>query len=177
MKEMVIQKGIELAQEFETIKDLKCCCLLDYTAEKNGIRAAGKIDVFGVGIKEEQEHQFNEEVELDILAPYRKISNQTAFRVLLDHWHGDIEKKMLLLDLSFTVFGLIDEEVENKQTDLFEDLLDEKDSIKTIQRYVLAQKNDTYESIALRYHLEGKKLAEYNNNKPIEFKSLILLPD
>ena len=43
-------------------------------------------------------------------------------------------------------------------------------------RYMLALANDTYAAIAQRYGVNEKQLIAVNHNKPLEEKTLVLLP-
>lgn len=190
MKEMKIEKGVELHQEFETIEDIKCFCKLDYVAEEKGIRAQGTITVTGLGIRNGLSHEINEEIELDVLAPYEKIDSQQAFKVLLEDYQVVLKDDVLNMTLNFMVLGLLEEEEkptvvevekhepsDSNEEAAIEDLLDDQENIKVVQRFVIAQRNDTYQSIAERYHLSEKELIARNHNKPLEYKSLVVLPE
>lgn len=180
MKQMDIEKTIELHREFEAAKDLSCELKLDYTAEKKGIRAYGLLYVKGQGLRNNLSFPFSEEIELDILAPYNKLDCKNAFEVLLTSWQGELQNDVLELSLHFQLNGLIDEEDEmeeqiNKDI-LIEDLLDDEENLKEVQHFVIALQNDSYQSIAERYHVSEKELMIKNKNKLVEYKSLILLP-
>ena len=154
MKTMKIEKIIELHQQIETIENLKCTCHLDYVAEENGIRAAGIILVEATGIVNSSKQAIKEEIEVNILAPHIKIDDETAFRVSLKDWQGNLENNKLNLNLDFVIDGLIEEnDLESEEND------------------------DTYQSIAKRYYLSEKDLIELNQHKPIEYKCLVLLPE
>lgn len=185
MKEMKIEKIVELHQEFETVEDMKCSCKLDYVAEEKGIRALGIITVTGLGIRNGLNHDINEEIELDVLAPYEKIDSQSTFKVQLENYQIALKQDCLIMQLSFVLSGLLDEEPKEQEPQIqmeinedatIEDLLDDQDNIKITQRYVIAERQDTYKSIAERYKVSEKELIAKNRNKSIEYKSLILLP-
>lgn len=178
MKTMKIEKIIELHQQIETIENLKCTCHLDYVAEENGIRAAGIILVEATGIFNSSKQAIKEEIEVNILAPHIKIDDETAFRVSLKDWQGNLENNKLNLNLDFVIDGLIEEnDLESEENDVIEDLIHGDSSIRSVQRYIIAQKGDTYQSIAKRYYLSEKDLIELNQHKPIEYKCLVLLPE
>lgn len=179
MKQMDIEKTIELHREFESAEDLSCELKLDYTAEKKGIRAYGLLYVKGQGYRNGLNFPFSEEIELDILAPYNKLDCKNAFEVLLESWQGELQNDVLELSLHFQLNGLMDEEeTENQFTNeiLIEDLLNDEENIKEVQHFVIALQNDSYQSIAERYHVSEKELITKNKNKLVEYKSLILLP-
>ena len=57
-----------------------------------------------------------------------------------------------------------------------EDLFDDDDCVLTTCRYVLARPGDTYAAIAERCHVAEKQLIALNHNKPLQEKTLVLLP-
>ena len=64
----------------------------------------------------------------------------------------------------------------NEDVGEIEDLFDDAENVIVTSRYMLAQINDTYASIAQRYGVYEKQLIAVNHNKPLEEKTLILLP-
>ena len=64
----------------------------------------------------------------------------------------------------------------NEDVKEIEDLFDDAENVIVTSRYMLAQVNDTYASIAQRYRVSEKQLIAVNHNKPLEEKTLILLP-
>ena len=64
----------------------------------------------------------------------------------------------------------------NEDVGEIEDLFDDAENVIVTSRYMLAQINDTYASIAQRYGVNEKQLIAVNHNKPLEEKTLILLP-
>lgn len=183
MKEMKIEKTVELHQEFETVEDVRCFLKLDYVAEEKGIRAQGNIQLSANGIRNTLSHKIDEEIELDIFAPYEKIDPQSSFKVLLADWKSELNEDKLNLILEFAVDGLKEEtEPETKTADSnqeeagLEDLLDDQNNIREVQRYVIAQQQDSYQTIAERCHVSLSALEACNHGKPISYKSLVLLP-
>ncbi len=184
MKEMKIEKTVDLHQQYEAVDQIHCDCKLDYVAEEKGIRAAGGIEVSGVGIFQEQTQTICEEIELDIFAPYEKIDQQSSFRVLLKDSSWTLRGNELDMVLDFIILGLEDEKIrdsilqnnQDHEAAAMEDLLDDQESIREVQHFAIAQRQDTYQTIAERYHVSEKELIAKNQNKPIEYKSLVLLP-
>ncbi len=199
MKEMVVEKVVELHQEFEELSYARVSCDLNYQKEHNGVRAIGCINLTGVGIRNGLEHDIKENIELDILAPYDKLENNNYFHVDLQHYNCVLKQNEIDVTLHFIVDGLLEltlqedkceeiidapitieeEKVETCNLDeeaTIEDLLSDDDNIKVNQSYVVAQMNDTYKTIAERYQVSEKELILKNNNKNVEFKTLLLLP-
>lgn len=59
---------------------------------------------------------------------------------------------------------------------MMEELFDEKDNVITSYSFVVVKNNDTYESIANRYHVDVEALRRANEDKVIHEKSLVVLP-
>ena len=57
-----------------------------------------------------------------------------------------------------------------------EDLFDDAENVIVTSRYMLALASDTYAAIAQRYGVNEKQLIAVNHNKPLEEKTLVLLP-
>ena len=93
--------------------------------------------------------------------------------------------------LSFNVTGLKEEQPEiykvneiaeitpneKEDTATIENLLDDQKNIKSVQRFVVVQQGDTYQSIAERFHVDERDLIQKNHSKPIQVKMLISLPN
>ncbi len=124
MKEMTIEKIIDLHREFDTIQDCTCLCKLTYLAEETGIRATGGIQVKGNALHNNMNHEFLEEIELDILAPYDKLDGANAFRVDLNDYDYKLNRNKMELVLMFALTGLREDEIEpniDEEFDRFED--------------------------------------------------------
>lgn len=71
------------------------------------------------------------------------------------------------------------EPVSTKETtgfDEFEDLFEDADTTYTSYRMIVARGDDTYDTIAKRYEVNEADLRTHNHDKPIEAKTLIILP-
>lgn len=74
----------------------------------------------------------------------------------------------------------VEEDVERKKehtnVDEFEDLFEDAGTTYVSYRMVVANANDTYNSLAQRYEVEEEDLAKANNHKEIMAKTLVILP-
>lgn len=71
----------------------------------------------------------------------------------------------------------VPEEAESDETETeFEDLFDDAENVIVTRRYILAQENDSYTSIAQRYDVNEKQLIALNHNQPLQKDGLVLLP-
>ncbi len=197
MKEMIVEKQVDLHQAYADIIELNCKCDCSYSADDEGVRALGQINIKGLGVKDDAFHDINENIELDIFAPIEKLKTN-LFEIHLKDFDYELDKDCINLKLYFMLNGLLqedefekedvlefedDEEIiiddivdEHEDAATIEDLLNDDENIKVSQKYVVAQKNDTYATIAQRYNVNEKDLMITNQYKIVEFKSLVLLP-
>lgn len=69
------------------------------------------------------------------------------------------------------------EEVDSEEAETeFEDLFDDAENVIVTRRYILAQANDSYTSIAQRYDVNEKQLIALNHNQPLQEDGLVVLP-
>lgn len=59
---------------------------------------------------------------------------------------------------------------------LIEELFDDKDNVITSYSFVVVKAEDSYETIAHRYHVDPQLLRDVNHDKVLEAKQLIVLP-
>ena len=174
MKEMMIEKTLDLDQRVDRVQDLTLTEEIRYQKEKEGIRAVGELKVEGVGQCEDRSFEFCAHLALDILAPVNKLDPETEYHVSLDHYESEIVEQQLNLKLVFMIDGLLDQPVQ--QDDQWEDLFDEGQTVMTGTRYILAHGDDTYNSIAETYGVSEKSLMEINGSKPLKQGTLVRLP-
>lgn len=154
----------------------------DFTLQ-NGVTITLHFTVYG--IKDEEEDNV---FEVDL--PDQEIASIIADSALVD----DNEKKQVntsqnhsVNDLDTRMDTLIrndkndmdeEEQEEDKKIDLsmMEELFEEKDNVITSYSFVVVKKEDSYESIALRYKVDVEALKNVNGYKEIHEKSLIVLP-
>ena len=179
MKIMNVEKRI--------LNDLKMDQLLNLNANENlmirdesdGKRCVGYVDLKGQYLLDDEVKDFREYIECDIFAPSYKC-NQDEFNVRLLDVNGVIENG-LLINLTFEIFGLKDEEeytYEDDELNLMglEDLFEENENLYTNCTLVVAKENDTYESIASFYKVDVNELRKANNDVQIKPKLCILIP-
>lgn len=70
----------------------------------------------------------------------------------------------------------VEEDEESPIVEEFEDLFEEADTTYTSYRMVVAQRDDTYGSIAKRYQVNEEDLRNANRNKDVAEKTLVVLP-
>ncbi len=192
MKEMTIEKWVELQKSYDRIEQLQCVCHLNYQHEQTGVRAIGGIQLKGVGYHSDVQDEINEFIDLDILAPFDKLDYNYEFNVDLVRHEYNHNGEVIQMKFDFEVIGLIEEQiqtpVEKKEFDIvdsseekeesatLEDLLDDSDNIKDVIKYFVVSENDTYESIARARQIQEAELRKKNANKLLRKGVVLLLP-
>lgn len=195
MKMMDIEKQLEFKYKIVEIKKMNAKSNLKYLVEKEGTRAVGELIIDGVYLTDtKQVLPFYEVIEMDVLAPVHKLGEE-PFKIELMKYDYEKENNILNIYLQLAIFGIIDKEEKQElnddeeidiiekedgstkiSADEFEDLFEDEDSTYTSYRLIVAREQDTYETIAQRYHIDENMLRNSNQNKDIEAKSLIILP-
>ncbi len=179
MKQVVIEKQIELDHAFDELIDLSCLEHLQTTALKDGLECSGIIQIKGIGIVDLHQVPVDESIDLNIFAPFYRLSEQEAFEVVLGSSEFKLNQNVLQCSFTFDVKGLKNEdETELIESDdaSIEDLLDDSQVIFEKVRYALTSENDTYASIAQRLQLPENAIRKLNSDKALHGRELILLP-
>lgn len=197
MKTMTIEKQLVLSKKASNVLRLEIQEHLVYRKEDSGIRAVGQLFVQGLYEDDYQEQiKLQEVLEMDVLAPWEKLVND-KFALKVFEYHADIENGDIILYITLHVHGLKEDtvqeqasnSVEHMETDeiqeeensvqsqeAFEDLFEDTNTTYTSYRMVVAQPQDTYESIASRYQVDINELRSRNHNRTLETKMLVILP-
>lgn len=179
MKSVVIDKLLELDESFDRIDDISCIEKLQTTATSEGLECTGNIEVKGMGVLNSTQIPVEETIDVSIFAPFHRLSDSEQFRVALSDAQFHLDSTQLNCRFIFDVSGLAEEnqikEIETEEGSI-EDLLDDSDVVFEKVRYVLAEKGDTYTSLASRYHVNEASLRRLNQDKLLHERSLILLP-
>lgn len=198
MKEMNVEKKILKGLLVDEVLEVKAKANLEYQRETLGIRAVGPIIISGSFLTNESIKQFEEMLEMDILAPKAKL-NGDEFKIEIKDICG-LADDGIMLYLDLEIYGIgesreiyeelaipveVDDIMEKVQCinddelveiDQIEDLFEDANNVYTSCRLIVAKVNDSYEAIALRYGVDLQALVFTNKNKQIEPKMLIMLP-
>ena len=78
--------------------------------------------------------------------------------------------------MELLIEGISDEEVSTKHSfDRLEQMFDQEKMINLATLHVVCE-DDTYASIAYKYQVEESTLREYNQNKALSPKMLVMIP-
>ena len=191
MKTMKIEKILEMHETVLEVMDLTVKDALTYETVEEGIRAIGPVSISGYWRSASDTYPIHETLQFDVLAPANKRSDE-PFSLEAVGIHSEVLGKEISLELTFLVNGIKEEtnetpvfeeaqlevdhtNVEEERSE-FEDLLEDDEATNTTYRFAIARNGDTYYDIAARYGVNESVLKELNHDKPIPFKTLVLLP-
>ena len=175
MKQVIIEKTIELDHDYQRIDELSCKKQANTTATGEGLQCTGSIDITGTGYLEQHEVSIHESIDLSIFVPFSKLSDTEQFEVQMENYDLKLEQNLLHCTFVFHVFGVVEKEMEDDEASI-DDLLDDRHVVNEKVRYAMTYANDTYYSLASRFEVDEKILRELNHNKNISGRMLILLP-
>ncbi len=113
MKQMIIEKILELPYGVDEIQNIKAENSITYQKEENGIRALGKLNLEGQVLSDNECKEFHEVVTLDILAPYKKLNSKFPFSIDFHHYDAKLVNRDILIVLYLDLNGIQDEEYED----------------------------------------------------------------
>ncbi len=175
MKQVIIEKTIELDHNFERIEQLFCKKQANTTATSEGLQCTGTIEITGTGYLEQHAVPLHESIDLSIFAPFSKLSDTEQFDVMMKKYELNQDKNFIHCTFVFDVYGVEEKNQDNDEASL-DDLLDDRHVVNEKVRYALAYSNDTYYTLASRFGVDERILRELNHNKIISGRMLILLP-
>lgn len=141
MKQMIIEKILELPFQVEEILSIHAENSITYQKEENGIRALGNLSVSGQVLSDNQNKEFQEVVTLDILAPFSKLKKEESFSISFDHYDAKVVDHDILIILNLNLLGIVDEEYADKI--LIEEENNEKDPREEDTDIILEKKTNS----------------------------------
>ncbi|MEG0823319.1 MAG: LysM peptidoglycan-binding domain-containing protein [Erysipelotrichaceae bacterium] len=204
MKKMQIEKYIQFDDVVDEIISINLSEDFSYSEEPIGLKATGPLYIKGSYLSNEQTIDFEETLQLDVLAPNEKL-NGDNFKLEIDDYESEIDDG-IHLTITLNIYGIkedklvkpveIPKEIEQQtltpqtmieqpnieqptdiaEIDDFEDLFEDTNSVYTSYKLVVAKQDDSYETIASRYNINIEDLKSMNHNKVITPKMLVLLP-
>lgn len=106
MQKIYLEKLIDLDHQMSELLSIAVDESLNYKIEENGMRAQGRIDINGEYLKTASKERFNEFLEVDILAPFEKISDQHDFNIKIEDFDYKIQSGNLLVTIEAIVYGV-----------------------------------------------------------------------
>lgn len=109
MKTMKIEKHLLFTDVIDELKTLKVNDALTYQHEMEGIRAIGPIYLTGSCLtKDGQEEVFQETLEMDVLAPNAKLT-QDPFYLQIENYEGTINEEGVCIHITMSIHGVGDD--------------------------------------------------------------------
>ena len=189
MKTMKIEKQLQMEKAISQIEKLTVSEGLQYKQEEDGIRAIGPLYLIG-SYTDSEGHpvMIRELIDMDVFAPAEKLG--------ADDFHIDIgevtyaaQETMINVVIELKISGLRETDVPQPESieepaeaaddvlsDSFEGLFEDDATPYTTCRLAVARAQDTYASIAARYHVDETALRACNHDRVLQEKSLVLLP-
>ncbi|MBR3693985.1 MAG: LysM peptidoglycan-binding domain-containing protein [Erysipelotrichales bacterium] len=153
----VVERLLDFNHEIKQLYRIDLEEDLRYIKSDQGITANGFIYVIGKYDDGIDTKDFEELLEVDILAPFEKLEDIDGFKVEIEDYDYHILHGDLLLEITLQIQGLVSEKsrIENKVNDMFQDMEektinDEKnkhENIETIEEKIEDQKELTADTL------------------------------
>lgn len=132
MQKIYLEKLVDLDHQMNELLSISVDESINYKIEETGMRAQGRIDITGEYLKMASKERFNEFLEIDILAPFEKITDQRDFSIKVEDFDYKIQTGNLLVTIQAIVYGVeaSEDRFYNDQSlrveeELDQDLIDE----------------------------------------------------
>ena len=190
MKTMNIEKQLQMDREVSSIEKLTVSEGLQYKKEEDGIRAIGPLYLIGsYSDAEGSPVMIRELIDMDVFAPAEKLSEE-EFHIDIGEVHAQPQGHQIDVVIELQISGIKEEQEEGHAamdmpqaqeeadvlSDTFEDLFEDDATPYTTCRLAVARAQDTYASIAARYHVDEAALRACNHERALQEKTLVLLP-
>lgn len=175
MKQIEIHKQLNVL-DCKEILNLNHQEHFTYKTLDTGIRCVGPFLMEGTYRSDIGIESFREEFSFDIFASNDKLDGN-EFKIVYNSYTYTIDH-FISIHLLFDVYGIYDENISEPIEEIhdMEELFDEKDTVITSYSFIVAKRNDSYESIAERYNVNVEMLKEMNQHKQFVEKDLLVLP-
>lgn len=203
MKTMNIEKQLQMDREVSSIEKLTVSEGLQYKKEEDGIRAIGPLYLIGsYSDAEGSPVMIRELIDMDVFAPAEKLSEED-FHIDIGEVQAQPQGTQIDVVIELQISGIKEEQEEEHAaqavpqaqeeepedrafvqedeeadvlSDTFEDLFEDDATPYTTCRLAVARAQDTYASIAARYHVDEAALRACNHERGLQEKTLVLLP-
>lgn len=111
MKKMKIEKQLIFADQVQQVNSLKVSEHLTYRHEEDGIRAMGPLYIEGEYTGKDGVEKFREALEMDVLAPNHKLSNE-PFSLMIEDYQAKAQEDSIQVNITLSIQGLSDDKKE-----------------------------------------------------------------
>lgn len=111
MKKMKIEKQLIFADQVQQVNTLKVSEHLNYRHEEDGIRAMGPLYIEGEYTGSDGIEKFREALEMDVLAPNHKLSDE-PFSLMIEDYQAKANQDTIQVSITLAIQGLNDDKKE-----------------------------------------------------------------
>ncbi len=125
MQKIIFKKTIDLNHNLKELVSISVDDSINYKMETSGMRAIGSIVINGEYKNDTDRQEFSQSIELDILAPFEKITDKREFFIKVEDFDYTTSEGNLALIIQACVYGVKDDEdrvVEAKEADIGEEI-------------------------------------------------------
>ena len=127
METITIEKNVKFDSEIDSIDIINVNDELRYILKDDETHATGVIELSGIVNTLIGKKEFNEEVDVDIYAPFEKKLDKENFKLKVKDYSYVVKNNNLTIYLVLNLEGIIDEEDDNSKS-----LLDEMNTLNVI---------------------------------------------
>lgn len=127
METITIEKNVKFDSEIDSIDIINVNDELRYILKDDETHATGVIELSGIVNTLIGKKEFNEEVDVDIYAPFEKKLDKENFKLRVKDYSYVVKNNNLTIYLVLNLEGIIDEEDDNSKS-----LLDEMNTLNVI---------------------------------------------
>ena len=110
MERLLFQKNINLEYPLQELVSINVKECLNYSTDDKGKRAVGTLNVEGDYLYKKQKYHFEDMIEIDILAPFERLSETEDFYVEIDDYDYHVSFGQLSLDIHINAYGVLKKE-------------------------------------------------------------------
>lgn len=138
MQKIYFEKMVDLNHQLKELLSISVDESIHYKIEDQGMKAQGSIEITGEFLKSTSKERFNESIEIDLLAPFDKISEQRDFNVKIEDFDYKILDGNLMVTIQANVYGVITSEDKHIDTanERSKDKEDDLDLIEEIKEVI-----------------------------------------
>lgn len=154
MERLLFQKTVDLNHQLQELVSVSVKENLNYTLDKEGKRALGTLNIEGDYVSQGQKKHFEDVIEIDVLAPFNRLSEEEDFYVEIQDYDYHITSGNLSLDIHVNAHGVskkedrhIDVDDEQARYEEIKELMSKEDLVDVMETVLVEnQKEDILEA-------------------------------
>lgn len=159
-----VERVLDFNHEIKRLYEINLEDDLRYVKSDIGINANGFIYVIGKYDDGEGIRDFEELLEVDILAPFEKIEDENSFKIGIDDYDYHVLHGDLLLEIVLRIYGLLDENKKgDEESSDYIEIIKNDESIKNENMDSIEEKIDEFMHVHDSEALTADKLTSIIN--------------